>query len=161
MWGATSCRSASYPTSVVSIHAPRVGRDRRAFADTHRSKCFNPRAPCGARLTSTDCAMRIFGFNPRAPCGARRIPSGHIHVSARVSIHAPHAGRDCGVCGKEFEGYSFNPRAPCGARPPNASGRSPTGCFNPRAPCGARPGASGECTPPPMFQSTRPVRGAT
>ena len=57
-----------------------------------------------------------------------------------ISIHAPHTGRDCpgfrGFCGA---GY-FNPRAPYGAR---------------LVPCyGDTPAAA-------VFQSTRPIRGAT
>ena len=49
VWGATlSCRSRS-PRTPVSIHAPRVGRDSLPSFPTPRTRCFNPRAPCGAR----------------------------------------------------------------------------------------------------------------
>ena len=58
---------------------------------------------------------------------------------ADVSIHAPHAGRDL---------------------PPH-SVSTPTICFNPRAPCGARPVHTNSIAGFPMFQSTRPMRGAT
>ena len=55
----------------------------------------------------------------------------------------------------------FNPRAPCGARLRNVGRRPIYNSFNPRAPCGARrvrcQGQSGTG----MFQSTRPMRGAT
>ena len=56
-----------------------------------------------------------------------------------VSIHAPRAGRD--IIDEIGSGafLSFNPRAPCGARP--------YGCNNMDVII--------------MFQSTRPVRGAT
>ena len=101
-------------------------------------------------------------FNPRAPCGARR---GVVILRApvvRISIHAPHAGRDNSLCISRDRPTDFNPRAPCGARPdtnhdfiksftisihaPHA-GRDQTSAelpaaatyFNPRAPCGARP----------------------
>ena len=33
----------------VSIHAPRAGRDWRRLGRLSTSRCFNPRAPCGAR----------------------------------------------------------------------------------------------------------------
>ena len=33
----------------VSIHAPRAGRDQGNTADAQMHRCFNPRAPCGAR----------------------------------------------------------------------------------------------------------------
>ena len=55
----------------------------------------------------------------------------------------------------------FNPRAPCGARP----GRNDSCCywwhFNPRAPCGARLWHRLWRLSGSVFQSTRPVRGAT
>ena len=102
----------------------------------------------------------------------------------RVSIHAPHAGRD-----KVFQDFPqdlccFNPRAPCGARreeyireciialvsihAPHA-GRDncrsrdikTSKCFNPRAPCGARHRQLRDHLQEKEFQSTRPMRGAT
>ena len=60
------------PWALVSIHAPRAGRDRRPDTRYSGSTCFNPRAPRGARL-------------------GNRIGSG---MPIRVSIHAPRAGRD-------------------------------------------------------------------
>ena len=56
---------------------------------------FNPRAPCGARLSSpAPDARPCTYFNPRAPCGARLL----CKLLLRLHLH-------------------FNPRAPCGARP--------------------------------------------
>ena len=85
----------SGPHRVVSIHAPRTGRDLNAvgvpssdivFQSTRpargataalrirpwRRSRFNPRAPHGARLERR-CPRRLGcgGFNPRAPHGAR------------------------------------------------------------------------------------------
>ena len=56
-----------------------------------------------------------------------------------VSIHAPHAGRDCG----------------------DHQGLQKQAGFNPRAPCGARRFNSAPVISPTLFQSTRPMRGAT
>ena len=55
-----------------------------------------------------------------------------------VSIHAPHAGRDCTIVHDQPAGSSFNPRALCGARPSRRSSSRRSSSFNPRAPCGAR-----------------------
>ena len=55
---------------------------------------FNPRAPCGARLP---LAMQIYNhyhFNPRAPCGARLYNVRPRRIGAKISTHAPLAGRD-------------------------------------------------------------------
>ena len=55
--------------------------------------CFNPRAPCGARLSRHWVLSCVKGFNPRAPCGARQ-----VWQVLFIQYHC------------------FNPRAPCGAR---------------------------------------------
>ncbi len=168
----------------VSIHAPRAGRDIYITFKEEPSRCFNPRAPCGARpkpikanspkrqfqstrpvrgATRTEQRIKCCDacFNPRAPCGARPMSKTKTHFNSPfqstrpvrgatmqmrtqclmqcVSIHAPRAGRDWRKSLIIFTFLRFNPRAPCGAR------RSSTVVHN---------GFD-------MFQSTRPVRGAT
>ena len=79
-------------------------------------------------------------FNPRAPCGARRAAIIFVDLKADISIHAPRVGRDVLTSFRLPSDKNFNPRAPCGARP----------CIPvPR------------CCQIPVFQSTRPVWGAT
>ena len=59
-------------------------------------------------------------------------------------------------------GSNFNPRAPYGARPeytPPENWLSPN--FNPRAPYGARPPRGAKTGTQGLFQSSRPLRGAT
>ena len=145
VWGATSSHiGGRLRLARISIHAPRVGRDRPNAARTVSHADFNPRAPCGARL-----AARI----STAPAVA-------------ISIHAPRVGRDLVSHGYDPIGYDFNPRAPCGARPAAIASWIPRNTsfqstrpvwgatsrtsdrddrpahFNPRAPCGARPTGS-------------------
>ena len=50
MRGATWTGLFNRALSLFSIHAPRVGRDRCGTTSTACGQCFNPRAPCGARL---------------------------------------------------------------------------------------------------------------
>ena len=100
---------------------------------------FNPRAPCGARLALGLGPSLSKNFNPRAPCGARP-----YHISRLCEI-----------------GRHFNPRAPCGARPNDSAFNTHPFHFNPRAPCGARHYLETTITDIDLFQSTRPVRGAT
>ena len=172
-------------SALISIHAPLAGRDVSSHADAALISYFNPRAPCGARPVYCCATLRrlpfqstrplrgatkatVVGkhrqryFNPRAPCGARR---NHLLLFPL---------RTC----------NFNPRAPCGARPlmrsithvflPNFNPRAPCGArlmrsithvflpnFNPRAPCGARQHTSISPFTRSLFQSTRPLRGAT
>ena len=78
-------------------------------------------------------------FNPRTPCGVR--PRGILRDAAipDISIHAPLAGCDDGICAAQEVGKDFNPRTPCGVR------RRRT-----------RQQGNGY-----QFQSTHPLRGAT
>ena len=159
--GATRLAILHLFVGLVSIHAPRAGRDCSAASHQRRQRCFNPRAPCGARPQArrlppdSSCfnprapcgarlraIRRILGgncFNPRAPCGARRFPFTKKRSIKRVSIHAPRAGRDFYHFCCYMSTTSFNPRAPCGARPMRTAPTLQSRCFNPRAPCGARP----------------------
>ena len=145
--------------------------------------CFNPRAPCGARQAALHHRRRHVRFNPRAPCGARRGACRAIYLAGtfqstrpmrgatrtdtgqractRVSIHAPHAGRDprppqgryhkevsihAPHAGRDFVQQSVAldaavsihaPRAGRDSKRRNCHNREEG--FNPRAPCGARP----------------------
>ena len=91
--GATGVKFPNTVFLIVSIHAPRAGRDPRSGDNDRADDCFNPRAPCGARLCYNSVPSLLQSFNPRAPCGARHV--------LRETID---------------ELNSFNPRAPCGAR---------------------------------------------
>ena len=131
-------QTSSVPT-IVSIHAPRAGRDGSLFAFDSFLMCFNPRAPCGARRLAGKDPFRVFVFQSTRPVRGATFEAGYFDTPKTVSIHAPRAGRDGTVAPYVAELICFNPRAPCGARPSKyVSSRSI-----------------------PMFQSTRPVRGAT
>ena len=101
---------------------------------------FNPRAPYGARpLVHSSFSEPSFYFNPRAPYGARQLSFAEVCKQA-----------------------NFNPRAPYGARLiARCNVRCQAGNFNPRAPYGARRGIFGCEIYCHLFQSTRPVWGAT
>ena len=122
----------------ISIHAPRVGRDQAIFATGLFSRDFNPRAPCGARLQGMSLLFKCM-----------------------ISIHAPRVGRDPDDPHPGPPVRHFNPRAPCGARPKEPELRYTASDFNPRAPCGARPVVGRIARAAALFQSTRPVWGAT
>ena len=102
---------------VISIHAPRVGRDpfRRparsrgnkfqstrpvwgATRDAHRAVERTPISIHAPRVGRDGRPARrpawVNNFNPRAPCGARRADPRPRGRAARISIHAPRVGRD-------------------------------------------------------------------
>ncbi len=162
--GATTYQWAYNSQMVISIHAPRKGRDASfericnfidLFQSTRPARGATLPLSCNASASATisihaprkgrDFIVSISlptpsYFNPRAPQGARLSKIRFDFESNSISIHAPRKGRDLLASNmKRSSGY-FNPRAPQGARPPSflALDLIPT-----------------------IFQSTRPARGAT
>ena len=101
--------------------------------------CFNPRAPCGARREQLGLIVGRLEFQSTRPMRGATVKSVAAGLPNIVSIHAPHAGRDQQMM----------------------RSRRRLLCFNPRAPCGARPAWTSAQTDHCLFQSTRPVWGAT
>ena len=126
---------------IISTHAPLAGRDWRFHPLPPKPNIFQPTRPLrGATGRGRGCISAARHFNPRAPCGAR--PKGCVSLytvdgfqptrplrgattdtcspqgrSARISTHAPLAGRDPRYRTQSRNRRNFNPRAPCGARP--------------------------------------------
>ena len=146
---------------------------------------FNPRAPCGARQCRHPLRSGHRYFNPRAPCGARldvldlsdltpefqstRPLRGatcccgfNRRLDAIISIHAPLAGRDRGCAPPPSASGHFNPRAPCGARQQCVPPSFPCNVISIHAPLAGRDNERlFLVTILIIFQSTRPLRGAT
>ena len=171
----------------ISIHAPHTGRDP-AFLSTsggYAARFQSTRPIRGATLASHGIFIQRKHFNPRAPYGARpaisnrSIPMASTFQSTRpirgatirnglaalahaafqsprpirgatqtvcmcsrffhISIHAPHTGRD--------------------ARPPGGPGATEISIHAPHT--GRDLLASKDDIPTSLFQSTRPIRGAT
>ncbi len=157
-----SCQSW-YNKFMISIHAPLAGRDPTRWSISSKAAYFNPRAPRGARRAAAPALVPRLRFQSTRPSRGATLAPLHDAAGKLISIHAPLAGRDRPYpCGIDLY-CNFNPRAPRGAR----LGGSPCqdlsiADFNPRAPRGARRrmGAGGGVVLP-IFQSTRPSRGAT
>ena len=134
-----------------------------------------------ARLLASDNSTII---SIHAPLAGRDSTPSRQSVRHLISIHAPLAGRDHILPTSPQRQPDFNPRAPCGARHKYIQCRSCFANFNPRAPCGARLCIRGEIAAAidisihaplagrdhlqyyhekqtKIFQSTRPLRGAT
>ncbi len=103
---------------IISIHAPHAGRDPRLslhhmypprFQSTRpmrgATSCllvlvsislyFNPRAPCGARRKEVGEAVETLQFQSTRPMRGATFIRTVPNLVYDISIHAPHAGRDC------------------------------------------------------------------
>ena len=94
MRGATSETQRTSETIAVSIHAPHAGRDMIYTLRDNRRGCFNPRAPCGARRTVQQRLAILYLFQSTRPMRGATRRGGLCLWETKVSIHAPHAGRD-------------------------------------------------------------------
>ena len=103
-------------------------------------KHFNPRAPCGARPPGTRTRERNDMISIHAPRAGRdsrpALPGGVVRA---ISIHAPRAGRDFDASSSKRIAYLFQSTRPVRGATRYRLRRS---TFS-------------------LFQSTRPVRGAT
>ena len=182
VWGATTWTETAWAVADVSIHAPRVGRDTCVFSPQHKedvsihaprvgrdaaadsappgAACFNPRAPCGARLFPEAFQTAVKQFQSTRPVWGATDDKGYVRPPLPVSIHAPRVGRD-----HAFFRYRVVSEVSIHApRVGRDKGQTEEGgvrrvsihaprvgrdiythknkniciCFNPRAPCGAR-----------------------
>ncbi len=122
---------------------------------------FNPRAPCGARPAPANAASAAERFQSTRPMrGATedmREPTGGPHIS----IHAPHAGRDM-VRIRDVLAGSISIHAPHAGRDVGWCNGSTQGSISIHAPHAGRDYQSARSNAPgALFQSTRPMRGAT
>ena len=91
---AWSCRTLLWECLEISIHAPLAGCDRRGASSFLTDSYFNPRTPCGVRLSvqfNDGLPLTISIHAPLAGCD-RKWADGE--VSSEISIHAPLAGCD-------------------------------------------------------------------
>ena len=105
--------------------------------------------------------MVFNNFNPRSPCGERLSPGSIADTFHRISIHALLAESDGRCCKRAVFQPDFNPRSPCGERLGILPDFHSPGDFNPRSPCGERPATLSDTAGLMIFQSTLSLRRAT
>ena len=167
----------------ISIHAPRVGRDCKDCIYYHKENNFNPRAPCGARLSLGVAITKMGGFQSTRPVWGATTAEGRVQSLFKFQSTRPVWGATsfllsrCGsvvfqstrpVWGATSSFTSSSLLSDISIHAPRV-GRDNffpkmiivTQNFNPRAPCGARRRKWASLGRPQRFQSTRPVWGAT
>ena len=159
--GATTTPFQNGTLNKISIHAPRAGRDWPGPEDCSDRTYFNPRAPCGARRVVSVVSPITGKFQSTRPVRGATRASAKYPCSDYISIHAPRAGRDQARYPYSLGG-DISIHAPRAGRDHGLRHALGLGIdFNPRAPCGARHNPAFRRRINQLFQSTRPVRGAT
>ena len=138
--GATHQYEQGSPGQDISIHAPHTGRDSSIRAGESGPGYFNPRAPYGARRDSSTNVANIAEFQSTRPIRGATTALWSMAVTVgKISIHAPHTGRDPTTTRDTPRTSGFQSTRPIrGATSSIRAGDSGPGYFNPRAPYGAR-----------------------
>ena len=92
--GATRLLNPDAIQRLVSIHAPRAGRDLQTDSTIMLTDSFNPRAPRGARRLQPGICDFVMGFQSTRPARGATPETLVWMRLEQVSIHAPRAGRD-------------------------------------------------------------------
>ena len=162
VWGATLAHGTRLCLILISIHAPRVGRDHVEHM-RQINLGISIHAPRVGRDQALTTARRICKtFQSTRPVWGATEKTGVHRQDISISIHAPRVGRD----GKHpvkppSQAWNFNPRAPCGARQSFPEWEKQPSAFQSTRPVW---GATYDCFWGKVgykFQSTRPVWGAT
>ena len=117
VWGATCAAGVAAAQAVISIHAPRVGRDRSRSVKRARSNRISIHAPRVGRDSAPAARWRSAKrISIHAPRVGRDADGKTAPPRKAISIHAPRVGRDHSRRRRRACRRDFNPRAPCGAR---------------------------------------------
>ena len=117
VWGGTATNIVATRPGCISIHPPRVGRDRRYLGyDRDHNSDFNPPSPCGEGPGRARTLIpSVNDFNPPSPCGEGPVLADVFTAWMPISIHPPRVGRDAGPAHCKYDCQKhFNPPSPCG-----------------------------------------------
>ena len=117
VWGATKPGVEAVRVQGISIHAPRVGSDRRTSSSV-RGPSISIHAPRVGSDAVSCCDQGGHEISIHAPRVGSDADPDLPAKSPEISIHAPRVGSDpsCSTgCGCATY---FNPRSPCGERQP-------------------------------------------
>ena len=106
---------------LISIHAPRMGRDNLGLANDRISELFQSTRPVWGATISRGAVSVFTEFQSTRPVWGATIKAWRKGIHDAISIHAPRMGRDEEPDQQYAALLNFNPRAPYGARP-----RTPT-----------------------------------
>ena len=119
-----SLRSATSPSAYkcftchVSIHALLAECDHLPYRGTSNYHGFNPRTPCGVRLSPAGNFHNRYQFQSTHSLRSATFFIHRYYLTPAVSIHALLAECDSPEIVIRGKRQGFNPRTPCGVRRP-------------------------------------------
>ena len=146
----------------ISTHAPLAGRDNSNRIKSTGLSGFQPTRPLRGATSRQAAYLQEIDFNPRAPCGARLSMPTETNYLITISTHAPLAGRDRRR-GSSNPYENISTHAPLAGRDLHRKRHIRVGGeFQPTRPLrGATVVLGGGVNLALGFQPTRPLRGAT
>ena len=102
--------------SKISIHSPRMGRDKMADVVNNLDiiSIHSPRMGRDHRILFGQYSLHH--FNPLSPHGERHTGLFEFQASLQISIHSPRMGRDKPWQRSRYNNPHFNPLSPHGER---------------------------------------------
>ena len=94
MWGGTNYLCILWAIGNISIHPPRVGRDRIDQMETARQAEFQSTLPVWGGTLNVSAVRKSLGFQSTLPVWGGTIPYDSIRDAYNISIHPPRVGRD-------------------------------------------------------------------
>ena len=122
---------------------------------------FNPRSPCGERLSSNLLRPSGLEFQSTLPVRGATRWKCLISRCLRFQSTLPVRGATNRILHKWYFLEYFNPRSPCGERPHSAAREKRTQTFQSTLPVRGATHSAAREKRTQTFQSTLPVRGAT
>ena len=112
MRGATTYSPLESIAGMISIHAPHAGSDFQSGLQMTFGEDFNPRSPCGERLSAAVSKVVSSKFQSTLPMRGATVGVQLFHALDRISIHAPHAGSDATSLAAVQRSFAISIHAP-------------------------------------------------
>ena len=137
-WGETYRAGERVLTALISIHSPRMGRDRRR-GDPEGREAISIHSPRMGRDAGPPASGgKARDFNPLSPHGERREVQSPSPQNLDFNPLSPHGERHLRRVGGHGRLVYFNPLSPHGERRRSGLFRSVPWYFNPLSPHGER-----------------------
>ena len=93
-WGETRMLTRPREEDGISIHSPRMGRDRAAAPRRRRRRIFQSTLPAWGETRGTPSACATAGFQSTLPAWGETGFCACSYIRRKISIHSPRMGRD-------------------------------------------------------------------